>query len=306
MTYTPENITSLVELDAIFVFGSNIYGQHGSGAARYAMDHFGAQWGVGEGLTGQCYAIPTMHGGVREIAPHVNRFIDYAIAHRSKIFYVTKIGCGKAGFSINEIAQLFVRAINIENITLPEEFVCEINKCLKNNCMKIINIGRSSHNDIVVNDNLVTRNAHCQIIQDDRGGFRVIDLNSTNGTYVNGVRIGGERILNKTDIIRIGNSTLPWQSYFSQPIVDSSPIPPYPNNPVVTPTKPDNFLVWAILATIFCNFIFGIISIVYASKVDSRWAQGDYTGAEVAAQSARMWFWISFVCGIITVAIIII
>lgn len=105
MRYPPENIAYL-QPNEIFVFDSNLLRQHGSGAARYAMDHFGAQWGVGNGPTGQCYAILTMHGGVDDIAPYVDRFIDYAIAHKSKIFHVTKIGCGKAGFSIEEIAQL--------------------------------------------------------------------------------------------------------------------------------------------------------------------------------------------------------
>jgi len=82
--------------------------------------------------------------------------------------------------------------------------------------MKIIKIGRSSSNDIVVNDGLVTRVAHCQIIVDDYGNCRLID-NSTNGTFVNGTRIGkgAEIRLNKSDIIRIGNSTLPWQTYLN-------------------------------------------------------------------------------------------
>ncbi len=80
--------------------------------------------------------------------------------------------------------------------------------------MKIVTIGRSTSNEICIQDPLVTRVAHCQITQDDNGNFRLIDTNSTNGTYVNGIRIQGEVRLNRSDIIRIGNTTLPWQSYF--------------------------------------------------------------------------------------------
>lgn len=80
--------------------------------------------------------------------------------------------------------------------------------------MKIINIGRSSDNDICIQDSLVSR-VHCQIIQDDNNNFTVIDTNSTNGTYVNGILRKGAIKLNTSDIVRIGNTTIPWQSYFS-------------------------------------------------------------------------------------------
>lgn len=79
--------------------------------------------------------------------------------------------------------------------------------------MKIIQIGRSSDNNIVIDDVRVSK-IHCQIIQDDYGNYRLIDVNSTNGTYVNGVRCTREVSLNRSDVIRIGNTTLPWQSYF--------------------------------------------------------------------------------------------
>ena len=80
--------------------------------------------------------------------------------------------------------------------------------------MKVITIGRNeAHNDIVVHDNKVSRN-HLQMIMDDSGNFSVMDLNSTNGTYVNDRRIVGEVPLKVTDEVRIGNTVLPWQSYF--------------------------------------------------------------------------------------------
>ena len=75
--FTPEWITEL-EPNEIFVFGSNLAGAHGGGAARVAMDRFGAQWGQGVGLQGQSYAIPTMQGGVETIRPYVSEFLDFA------------------------------------------------------------------------------------------------------------------------------------------------------------------------------------------------------------------------------------
>ena len=80
--FTPEFITKLNDGE-IFVFGSNLAGQHGGGAALVAYRKFGAEWGVGIGLTGLTYAIPTMQGGVETIAPYVNDFIEFARNHRN-------------------------------------------------------------------------------------------------------------------------------------------------------------------------------------------------------------------------------
>ena len=120
--YTPNQIASL-EDNEIFVFGSNLNGLHGGGAARVAYQKFGAQWGKGVGIQGKSYGIPTMHGGVEVIKPYVDEFIEFASQHKEYTFLVTRIGCGIAGFSPNEIAPLFAKAIEIENILLPEDFV---------------------------------------------------------------------------------------------------------------------------------------------------------------------------------------
>ena len=120
--YTPERISELKE-NEIFVFGSNLAGAHGGGAARLAYKRFGAVWGEGVGLHGQTYAIPTMQGGVETIKPYVDAFIRFAKAHSQLTFLVTRIGCGIAGFRDEEIAPLFTDAINVENIILPKEFV---------------------------------------------------------------------------------------------------------------------------------------------------------------------------------------
>ena len=105
------------------MFGSNLEGRHAGGAARIALNKFGAIWGVGVGKQGNSYAIPTMQGGVETIRPYVDQFIDYATHRPDLTFYVTRIGCGIAGFTESEIAPLFAQAIDIENIILPEEFV---------------------------------------------------------------------------------------------------------------------------------------------------------------------------------------
>lgn len=106
----------------IFVFGSNLAGSHGGGAALLAYRKWGAVWGQGVGLQGQTYAIPTMHGGVDEIYPYVKDFISFAKEHPGLTFLVTEIGCGIAGFLPEEMAPLFKEAVPVENIHLPRRF----------------------------------------------------------------------------------------------------------------------------------------------------------------------------------------
>ena len=182
--------------------------------------------------------------------------------------------------------------------------------------MKVIKIGRSSSNDVNINDPMVS-GTHCQIIQDDYGNYTIIDTNSTNGTYINGTRRHGQVKLNPNDIVRIGNTTLPWQSYFSG--YDNGGSTKFyggGNNIDINigggscqqppSTKPDSYMVWAILSTIFCCLPFGICAIVNASKVDGLWASGDYNGANEAARKARTWFWWAFASGLIVSVIYII
>lgn len=119
--YTPNWIDAL-QPNEVFVFGSNLEGMHGGGAAWTAYKKFGAIWGQGNGMQGQSYGIPTMHGGTRDIQPYVTEFIQYAKDHPDKKFLVTLIGCGVAGFTPSEIAPLFKDAIDVENIILPKEF----------------------------------------------------------------------------------------------------------------------------------------------------------------------------------------
>lgn len=107
----------------IFVFGSNLAGRHGKGAALHARSVHGAVYGVGVGRTGQAYAIPTKDAQLRtlpiqQIARHAAAFLEYARAHPELEFQVTRIGCGLAGYKDQDIAPLFAGAP--ENCLLPE------------------------------------------------------------------------------------------------------------------------------------------------------------------------------------------
>ncbi|MBR5698026.1 MAG: hypothetical protein IKX44_05310 [Prevotella sp.] len=115
---TPELITEL-QPGEIFVFGSNLAGMHGGGAAYAAYRKFGAIMGQGVGLQGQSYAIPTMQGGVETIKPYVDEFIAFAREHAELTFLVTRIGCGIAGFRDEQIAPLFKEAHQLPNVVLP-------------------------------------------------------------------------------------------------------------------------------------------------------------------------------------------
>lgn len=119
---TPGDVSELSESE-VFVFGSNLAGQHDGGAALFAKKKFGAIQGQGEGPQGRSYAIPTYGLTIEKIKKYVDRFIDYATEHPDLYFYVTKIGCGVAHHTVSQIAPLFRFAIGHENILLPEDFV---------------------------------------------------------------------------------------------------------------------------------------------------------------------------------------
>lgn len=98
---------------AVFVFGSNLAGAHGAGAAAYAAKHWGAQMGVGVGLTGMAYALPTKDRRIntmplQAIRAHVLDFMKFAEQHPSMTFKVTQVGCGLAGYEAKDIAPMFI------------------------------------------------------------------------------------------------------------------------------------------------------------------------------------------------------
>lgn len=114
----------------VLVFGSNLAGRHGKGAALEARYRWGAIYGQGSGRQGQSYAIPTKYSvgsghrlqslALGEIAGYVALFLGYAREHPDDVFYVTRIGCGLAGYSDLDIAPLFRGAP--ENCLLPAEW----------------------------------------------------------------------------------------------------------------------------------------------------------------------------------------
>lgn len=110
---------------AIFVFGSNLAGRHGKGAALHARVNHGATYGQGVGRQGNSYAIPTKDAHLRTlplevIHDHVRDFIEYASVHASEVFHVTAIGTGLAGYKHEQIAPMFAGAP--PNCKLPDEW----------------------------------------------------------------------------------------------------------------------------------------------------------------------------------------
>lgn len=111
----------------VFVFGSNLAGIHGAGAALYARNNHGAIYGQGIGLQGNSYGIPTKDRNIKTlplnvIEKHVNDFITFAKANYEMTFQITKIGCGLAGYKSSDIAPMFKDAPT--NCYLPEEWKC--------------------------------------------------------------------------------------------------------------------------------------------------------------------------------------
>lgn len=104
----------------IFVFGSNASGHHGGGAARFAADRFGAVWGEGHGPQGRSYAIDSM-SGLNALAADAAAFLHYAALHPELTFLVTEIGCGIAGYRVDQVAPLFADAP--DNVALPASFL---------------------------------------------------------------------------------------------------------------------------------------------------------------------------------------
>lgn len=109
----------------IFVFGSNLAGRHGAGAAKHAALHCQAQYGVGVGRTGQSYAIPTKGHNLEvlplsEIYGHVKQFIAYAKQNPTEKFFMSRVGCGLAGYQDAQIAPMFIGLPT--NVDIPSEW----------------------------------------------------------------------------------------------------------------------------------------------------------------------------------------
>ncbi len=107
---------SKLDTNEIFVFGSNLLGNHAGGAAKQANEHFGAIWGIGVGLQGQSYAIPTMKIDIENIALYIKQFIDFAILTPQYTYYVTPIGTGIAGYTEEEMNEIWSRQTLPNNV----------------------------------------------------------------------------------------------------------------------------------------------------------------------------------------------
>lgn len=130
MKASSSNIQELKPNEYI-VFGSNRGGYHGAGAAKLAYNKFGAVYGVGEGITGQCYALPTMDKSINpltidEIKKHVDKFLLVASENPDKVFLLTEIACGLGGKSPEQIAPLFLNSP--DNVHLPQRFINQLIK----------------------------------------------------------------------------------------------------------------------------------------------------------------------------------
>lgn len=124
MKYTSKFI-SILASNEVFVYGANEAGVHGAGAAKSAM-RWGAKYGK-YGFSGQTYGIPTKDSKIEtlsldKIKIHVDAFLIFATENSDLVFLVTPIGTGLAGYTAKDIAPLFKRALDIENVVLPEEF----------------------------------------------------------------------------------------------------------------------------------------------------------------------------------------
>lgn len=166
---TPPYITSL-EDNETFVFGSNSAGIHDGGASECALESFGAIMGQAYGPQGRSYAIPTDGPELQEIAVSIRGFISYAKNNPEQLFLVTAIGCGTAGYSVREIAPLFLDAVSITNICLPAEFW----RCINENSQEYI-IKDFQKAWQTFNASYIIKHLHPDFIYDSQWVFKSLD-----------------------------------------------------------------------------------------------------------------------------------
>ena len=135
MRITPENIIRL-KPGEIFVYGSNLAGIPGKGAALFAAKVCGATYGRCHGLDNQCYGIPTKDERIKvlplkQIQRYINNFITDAQSMPEITFLVTAIGTGLAGYKPEDIAPMFIDAYDLQNVHLPQEFWDVLNNMIK-------------------------------------------------------------------------------------------------------------------------------------------------------------------------------
>lgn len=187
--------------------------------------------------------------------------------------------------------------------------------------VKSLRFGRGQNNDVVINDPAVSE-FHCKITLDDNGNFYITDFNTTNGTFINETKVHGSAWLRRTDVVRIGSTTLSWLNHFTptptNQYTQQSPNIPSPNNSYQNNpqqkvsfrdnstrfNKPESHLAGAIIVTLLCCWPFGIPAIVNASKVDQYWSMQKYDEAWEYSNKAKNWIIVSFILGLFAGVII--
>lgn len=179
------------DVKRIFVFGSNKAGVHGKGAALFAKKFHEAEQGVGEGLTGLSYALPTKDRNIRsltlkEVEESVGRFLDFAADHPEMDFIVTRVGCGLAGFKDEEIAPLFENATR--NCLLPGKWLPGVSLVIagSRDLHEEVGIDQDEFNELIDH---ITRNIDPSKLRVVSGGAAGADLMGERWAHQKGVPI---------------------------------------------------------------------------------------------------------------------
>ena len=154
--YHDESIIKNLAEDTVFVFGSNMAGTHQGGAAKIALNHFGATKGVGRGWAGQSFAIPTMNEHLQQmplsqIQHYVEDFKIYTKNHPKTKYFITAVGCGVAGYKVEEIAPMF-KGIS-HNVIFPVSFRPFVEKTLPKLTQHLLHA--FIQNTVIFNDDVV-------------------------------------------------------------------------------------------------------------------------------------------------------
>lgn len=181
--FTPNHIFNL-RPNQIFVFGTDTKGSQKYGAAGIAAKRFGAQIGVVEGLTGNCYALPTRGFQLSMLSKAIERLILYIKDNPDKIYLITPVGCGHAGFEVSQIAPLFKTLLRNENVMLPEMFIKEYKSELHNTQKEEISPvkNKDKTSDFEINDKISNIRFYIQqnnILYNLITDFEISDQNGT-------------------------------------------------------------------------------------------------------------------------------
>lgn len=215
--YHDENIIKSLPEDTVFVFGSNMAGQHAGGAARTALEHFGAMTGVGRGWSGQSYAIPTMNEHLQQmplsqIQHYIDDFKIYTKNHPKMTYFITSIGCGIAGYKTEEIAPMF-KGIS-HNVIFPSSFRPFVERALPKLTRHFL---RTVFNDDVIfstrDDDVVTS---LDLSENEKSAARIILNTQIYPTDSN----GRDRSFEISDILHVLNGKIfEWQSNSEGPMM---------------------------------------------------------------------------------------